>query len=136
MSNDIKGTPSWMAPEVIREQGSGSISWRKADVWSLACTTLEMVTGKPPWSQFSNSVTILYHIACQETLPQYPGDASVELYSLLNLCLQRDPTKRPDPSSLLLHPFVARQAAQWLEHSSRRPQAGDEALYSWSKQHQ
>ena len=110
-SNDIKGTPSWMAPEVIREQGSGSISWRKADVWSLACTTLEMATGKPPWSQFSNSVTILYHIACQETLPQYPGDASVELYSLLNLCLQRDPTKRPDPSSLLLHPFVARQAA-------------------------
>ena len=110
-SNDIKGTPSWMAPEVIREQGSGSISWRKADVWSLACTTLEMATGKPPWSQFSNSVTILYHIACQETLPEYPGEASVELYSFLNLCIQREPSKRPDPSSLLLHPFVAKMAA-------------------------
>lgn len=31
-SGDIKGTPSWMAPELVREQG-GSISWRKADVW-------------------------------------------------------------------------------------------------------
>jgi len=107
VSGDIKGTPSWMAPEVIREQGSNHISWRKADVWSLACTTLEMVTGKPPWSQFSNSVTILYHIACQETLPEYPVDASAELNSFLSACLQRDPGKRPDTTSLLLHPFVA-----------------------------
>ena len=106
-SGDIKGTPSWMAPEVIREQGSNQISWRKADVWSLACTTLEIVTGKPPWSQFNNSVTILYHLACQETTPEYPTDASVELASFLSLCLQRDPSKRPDTTSLLLHPFVS-----------------------------
>jgi len=105
-SGDLKGTPSWMAPEVIREQG-GIISWKKADVWSLACTTLEMTTGKPPWSQFQNSVTILYHIACQDTLPEYPKGASVELLTFLNVCLQRDPSRRPDITSLLLHSFVA-----------------------------
>jgi mitogen-activated protein kinase kinase kinase len=76
-SGDIKGTPAWMAPEVIRDQTS--ISWKKADVWSLACTTLEMSTGKPPWCQFNNPVTILYNIACQETLPEYPNPASVEV---------------------------------------------------------
>ena len=100
-----------MAPEVIREQGSATISWRKADVWSLACTTLEMTTGKPPWSQFQNSVTILYHIACQETLPEYPNPASIELITFLNVCLQRHPAKRPDITSLLLHPFVASMGA-------------------------
>ena len=63
-------------------------SWRKADVWSLACTSLEMVTGKPPWSQFSNSVTILYHIACQDTLPQYPSPCSIELGAFLDQSLQ------------------------------------------------
>ncbi len=73
------GTPAWMAPEVVRDQGG--ISWRKADIWSLACTTLEMTTGKPPWSQFNNSVTILYHLACQETLPEYPYPASTEVCS-------------------------------------------------------
>jgi hypothetical protein len=87
-TGDIKGTPAWIAPEVIRDQGR-NINWKKADIWSLACTTLEMTTGRPPWSQFNNNVTILYHLACQETLPEYPSPASTEVscccYSLFFL---------------------------------------------------
>jgi hypothetical protein len=77
-TGDIKGTPAWIAPEVIRDQGR-NINWKKADIWSLASTTLEMTTGRPPWSQFNNNVTILYHLACQETLPEYPSPASTEV---------------------------------------------------------
>ena len=105
-NGDMKGTtPSWMAPEIIREKGN-EINWKKADVWSLACTTVEMTTGKPPWSQFNNSVTTLYHIACTDALPEYPSPASMELLTFLNVCLTRDATNRPDITSLLLHPFV------------------------------
>ena len=42
-------------------------------------------TGKPPWSQFNNNVTTLYHIACTDTLPDYPSPASVELITFLNV---------------------------------------------------
>ncbi len=46
-SKSLIGSPYWMAPEVILRQGHGSA----ADIWSLGCVMIEMLTGKPPWSQ-------------------------------------------------------------------------------------
>ena len=107
-TGEITGTPSWMAPEVIRDaQGERQIPWKKADIWSLGCTVLEMTTGKPPWHQFSNQVTVLYHIACSDLIPEFPEYPSEEMSEFLSSCLQREPSHRPDTTSLLLLPFVA-----------------------------
>ncbi|CAI9114662.1 OLC1v1015435C1 [Oldenlandia corymbosa var. corymbosa] len=45
-----KGTPYWMAPEVVssKNQGYGLA----ADIWSLGCTVLEMLTRQFPYSNF------------------------------------------------------------------------------------
>jgi hypothetical protein len=41
----FKGTPSFMAPEALLQQGAGL----PADIWGVGCTVLEMVTGRAPW---------------------------------------------------------------------------------------
>jgi len=41
-NNKVRGTPLWMAPEVLRES-TASWGWRQADVWSFACTVVSLV---------------------------------------------------------------------------------------------
>lgn len=52
VTRSFKGSPFWMAPEVVRQQGHG---W-PADIWSVGCTVLEMATGRPPWSECTTQV--------------------------------------------------------------------------------
>lgn len=82
----IKGTPVFMAPEVIQNRGE-TMLWKKADVWSVGCTVIEMATGSPPWSQYSNPVTAMYHIACVESIPPFPSQLSVRGHNFLSVCL-------------------------------------------------
>jgi len=81
----MKGTPHWMAPEVI--VGSGhSFS---ADIWSVGCTVIEMATGKPPWSQQYQEVALLFHVGTTKSHPPIPEHLSLEAKDFLLKCLQK-----------------------------------------------
>jgi serine/threonine protein kinase len=64
----LKGTPHWMAPEVIKGQ-QGENGWPMADVWSVGCTVVEMLTAQMPWSVYPNPMAAMYHIANGEKPP-------------------------------------------------------------------
>ena len=54
-ANQMQGSPLWMAPEVIKQKVDRDVqAWKRADVWSVGCTVIEMATGRPPWNFFSN----------------------------------------------------------------------------------
>eukprot|EP00667_Euglena_gracilis_P001027 EG_transcript_1027 len=103
------GTPFWMAPEVITDEQVGY--GVKADIWSLGCTMVEMLTGKPPWQEFKTMWSAIYHIANSTGQPTgIPDNLSPSLQNFLDLCFERDTEKRPSALELLQH--------HWLTASS------------------
>ncbi|KAK9167189.1 hypothetical protein Scep_002380 [Stephania cephalantha] len=103
----FKGSPYWMAPEVIMNSSGYSLA---VDIWSLGCTILEMVTSKPPWSQYEG-VAAIFKIGNSKDIPEIPDHLSNDLKNFLMLCLQREPSARPTAAQLLEHPFVRDQVA-------------------------
>ncbi|CAI9764055.1 unnamed protein product [Fraxinus pennsylvanica] len=103
--NDVKsckGTPFWMAPEVVKSLGYGLA----ADIWSLGCTVLEMLSRHFPYSSME-PMSALYRIGRGE-LPPIPDSLSSDARNFILECLQIDASARPTASQLLDHPFVKR----------------------------
>ncbi|MCO5607695.1 hypothetical protein L7F22_061894 [Adiantum nelumboides] len=101
--SEFRGTPLWMAPEVIQgvEQGFPS------DIWSLGCTVVELLHGHPPWGHISDIGAALYKLGCSEEDPPLPEAISDDARDFLLHCLQRDPKARWTASELLQHPFLS-----------------------------
>jgi serine/threonine protein kinase len=97
----VKGSPYWMAPEVIDCTKTYGIA---ADIWSLGCTVLEMVTGKPPLSELDWPV-VVWRVGHGEA-PPIPENLSVDLKDFIKQCLEVDVNKRPTVDILLHHPLV------------------------------
>ncbi|XP_071710246.1 mitogen-activated protein kinase kinase kinase YODA-like isoform X2 [Rutidosis leptorrhynchoides] len=116
----FKGSPYWMAPEIINNNTTGSNL--AVDIWSLGCTVLEMATTKPPWSQYEG-VAALFKIGNSKELPAIPDHLSDEGKDFVKQCLQRNPHHRPTAAQLLDHPFV-RNAAP-LERAIPSPDPSD-----------
>ncbi|KAG5511402.1 hypothetical protein JKF63_07365 [Porcisia hertigi] len=112
------GTPYWMAPEVIKCESGGYGT--KSDIWSIGCTIVEMLTGKPPWPECNSMWAAVYKIANSTGLPtEIPPDVDPDLMDLLQKCFERNPKLRPTAEEMLQHVFLAK-VAEALHSSSGR----------------
>ncbi|CBY30447.1 unnamed protein product [Oikopleura dioica] len=95
----IKGTPLYMAPELVQEKPYD----HTADLWSLGCILYELFAGQPPF--YTTSIFQLVSLIIQEEI-HWPEDMSPELTGFLKGILTKDPKKRLGWPHLLNHPFV------------------------------
>ncbi|KAG1767192.1 hypothetical protein EV702DRAFT_1050466 [Suillus placidus] len=110
---DIAGTPNWMAPEVIELKGAST----KADIWSLGCTVVELLTGRPPFGDITNTMTVMFRIV-EDEMP-IPEECSEPLKDFLQQCFQKEPSMRPDAELLCEHPWLKKN---WDALKELRPQ--------------
>ncbi|KAK0579836.1 hypothetical protein LWI29_032251 [Acer saccharum] len=103
--NDVKsfkGTAFWMAPEVLNNENQGYGT--PADIWSLGCTVLEMLTGQFPYSPLQPQQA-LYNLF-SGVPPTISDDLSEDARDFIVKCLQTSPSDRPTASELLGHSFA------------------------------
>ncbi|KAJ2503493.1 Protein kinase of the Mitotic Exit Network [Coemansia sp. RSA 1972] len=96
----VAGTPYWMAPEIIQLEGACTAS----DIWSLGCTVIELLTGKPPYSGLMQ-MAALYRIV-EDEHPPIPDGISEELKNFLLLCFRKEPSDRPTAAELMNHQWT------------------------------
>ncbi|NXU18374.1 M3K19 kinase, partial [Pardalotus punctatus] len=81
----VRGTPYWMAPEVINASGYG----RKSDIWSVGCTVFEMATGKPPLAAMDRVAAMFYIGAHRGLMPSLPDRFSSAAVEFVHACFTR-----------------------------------------------
>ncbi|KAJ4396125.1 Protein kinase of the Mitotic Exit Network [Gnomoniopsis smithogilvyi] len=96
----VVGTPYWMAPEIIQLSGATSAS----DVWSVGCTVIELLQGRPPYHNLA-AMPALFAIV-NDDHPPLPEGVSAAARDFLMQCFQKDPNLRVSARKLLKHPWI------------------------------
>ncbi|KAI3500503.1 hypothetical protein L1887_36325 [Cichorium endivia] len=102
----LKGSPYWMAPELLQcgmQKDASPDVGLAIDIWSLGCTIIEMINGKPPWSEYEGHAAMFK--VMKET-PPIPETMSSEGKDFLRCCFIRNPAERPSATTLLQHSFM------------------------------
>jgi serine/threonine protein kinase len=96
----MHGTPRYMAPEVVARQYTFS-----ADIYSVGCTVLEMLTGEPPFGDYSTAESVIYNMSRRGAGPAVPSGYGADAREFLESCFQKAEA-RPGAQQLLLAKFV------------------------------
>jgi len=127
-ASSMCGTPEYMAPEVLGQQGHGFC----VDYWGLGMLTYEMMTGLPPWYTTDRQKLFRRLKAAQLEIPSF---FSAPAASCVSQLLQRDPTRRLGVSGIrttMEHDFF--RSINWRALYARRVDAPIRPCDGWSNQ--
>ncbi|KAH6604234.1 ste ste11 kinase [Trichoderma cornu-damae] len=97
----LQGSVFWMAPEVVKQTSYT----RKADIWSLGCLVVEMMTGSHPFPDCSQ-LQAIFRIGGGKATPTIPEHASDDAKTFLGQTFELDHNQRPSADDLMLSPFL------------------------------
>lgn len=106
----VVGTPFWMAPEII--EIAGKDIGTPADIWSLGCTILELMTGAPPYFALGTMQALFKMV--EDPHPPIPDTFSPDLLDFLMRCFAKDVNQRATAKQLQTHKWIVENGTQNL----------------------
>lgn len=127
--HQVVGTPYWMAPEIIQLSGASSAS----DIWSVGCTVIELLQGKPPYHNLA-AMPALFAIV-NDDHPPLPEGISAAARDFLMQCFQKDPNLRVSARKLLRHAWITgcRRAEAPVSKAPSNFSRAVEEVKQWNK---
>ncbi|KAJ9467366.1 Mitogen-activated protein kinase kinase kinase 2 [Diplonema papillatum] len=113
----LMGTPYWMAPEILAQTHESN--W-EADIWSLGCTVMEMVTAKHPWEHLGRTQWEVLQLIVKtpDVSALLPRRATEATRGFLLDCLRHEPEDRPTAALLLEHHYLMSTPRQSMRDES------------------
>jgi serine/threonine protein kinase len=120
------GTPEYMAPEVLAQQGHGFC----VDYWGLGMLSYEMMTGLPPWYTTDRAKLFRRLRSAPLDIPSYFSSAAASFCAAL---LERNPRRRLGVTGIraaMEHEFF--KSISWRALYGRRVEAPIRPCEGWS----
>ncbi|TYH53208.1 hypothetical protein ES332_D09G082900v1 [Gossypium tomentosum] len=114
-----KGTPQWMAPEVLRNE----LSDEKSDIYSFGVVLWELATEKIPWENL-NSMQVIGAVGFMNQRLEIPNGVDPRWASIIESCWHSDPQCRPTFQELL-NKLRDLQRQYILQYQQARNMGGD-----------
>eukprot|EP01065_Artemidia_motanka_P045745 TRINITY_DN6784_c1_g1_i1.p1 TRINITY_DN6784_c1_g1~~TRINITY_DN6784_c1_g1_i1.p1 ORF type:complete len:876 (+),score=236.17 TRINITY_DN6784_c1_g1_i1:89-2716(+) len=107
------GTPAYMSPEALSGQCTFS-----ADIWSVGCTLIELLSGVAPWLghfKFTSVSDFVSKVLESDEPPPIPQSLSQLCHDFLKRCLHRSAGQRATPEQLIEDPFMHAVEEEWAD---------------------
>ena len=89
-TDSVAGTPNFMAPEMIECVGHST----EADIWSVGCCAIQMMTAKAPFHNLDNQMAVMFAVLKGQIVKQVPQACSEAFHDFIKVCTYREPHLR------------------------------------------
>ncbi|KAK0487229.1 kinase-like domain-containing protein [Armillaria novae-zelandiae] len=103
LNSSSRGSIRWLAPEYMDPDLFDGLYFTARDIYAYGCTVVEILTGKPPFSDIKYDVSVMHEVTKGKRPPRpplkvFPDD---ELWSLVMACLAALSSCRPSVEHIL-----------------------------------